>query len=145
MSCPAIRWAANEDIEEIEGLLKEASLPVAGVREHLQYFLIARIDGAIVGAVGLELYEKDGLLRSLVVRKSARSQGIGDSLYRRLLDEARHSGVQRLILLTTTAESYFAARGFRRIDRNTIKGGLTRSAEFTGVCPDSAVCLELTL
>ena len=43
------------------------------------------------------------------------------------------------------AEAYFAARGFRNVARSTIKGALGHSAEFTGACPESALCMELVL
>ena len=53
--------------------------------------------------------------------------------------------MKRLDLLTTTAGSYFASRGFHRVERDSITGGLRESAEFRGACPDSAVCMEMTL
>ena len=58
---------------------------------------------------------------------------------------ARKSSVRRLVLLTTTAEPYFRKWDFQRIDQKTLAGPLTGSAEFTGACPASAVCMELWL
>ena len=34
---------------------------------------------------------------------------------------------------------------FRKVDRSTITGALRGSAEFTGACPDSALCMERVL
>lgn len=145
MTSPAVERALPADTGEIEGLLKISGLPVEGARAHLDHFLVSRDGRTIAGVIGLEVYGDQGLLRSLAVRESYRSKGIGNDLYLRLMGEARSAGIRRLVLLTTTAERYFAARGFKAVPRDTITGALTQSAEFTGACPDSAVCMELIL
>jgi amino-acid N-acetyltransferase len=145
MTRPEINKAGLADREEIEKVLKGSDLPLAGVDAHLNDFLVARERGIIVGVIGLEVYGKDGLLRSLAVDPTARSRGIGNALYLQLVEQARRLGLQRLILLTTTAEAYFTARGFHRIDRNQVTGGVIASEEFTGACPASAICMELRL
>jgi len=145
MMPPAIERALPADAAAIEELLTSAGLPTAGVREHLAHFLVARAAGAVIGVIGLEPYGEAGLLRSLAVRAEYRSRGMGNTLYARLLDEARAKGIKRLVLLTTTAERWFAGRGFARIDADNVRGGMRSSAEFTGACPSTAVCMELKL
>jgi amino-acid N-acetyltransferase len=145
MNAPVIERARPGDIGEIEDLLMGSDLPIEGARAHLEHFFVAREAGSLAGVIGLEQYGEEGLLRSLAVRESHRSKGIGNTLYLRLIDESRSLGIRRLILLTTTAEAYFSARGFRNVARSTIKGALQRSAEFTGACPESALCMELVL
>jgi amino-acid N-acetyltransferase len=145
MNGPAIERARPEDAEEIEALLRASNLPLAGAGEHIGRFFVARDAGAIAGVIGLEAYGEEGLLRSLAVRESDRSKGIGRELYLRLIAESRSLGMRRLVLLTTTAAPYFRARGFRNVGRETITGSMRLSAEFTGACPDSAECMELTL
>ena len=145
MNVPAIERARPGDIREIEELLKASGLPVEGASAHIDHFFIARDEGSLAGVIGLEPYGGEGLLRSLAVRQPHRSKGIGNRLYIRLIDEARSLGIRRLVLLTTTAEAYFSARGFRNVGRSTIKGDLQHSAEFTGACPESAVVMELVL
>jgi amino-acid N-acetyltransferase len=140
-----IQKARPGDTGEIEELLKASGLPVEGAGAHVEHFFVARDGGSLAGVIGLELYGADGLLRSLAVRGSDRSKGIGSGLYLRLVEEARALGVRRLVLLTTTAEAYFALRGFRKIGRESVKGALRESAEFRGACPDSAVCMEIEL
>jgi N-acetylglutamate synthase-like GNAT family acetyltransferase len=45
-------------------LLRDSDLPLAGVEEHFDSFLVARTDeGALAGCVGLETYGDVGLLR----------------------------------------------------------------------------------
>jgi amino-acid N-acetyltransferase len=140
-----IRGTHPHDAPLIEELLTEASLPLEGIGEHLATFLVAEQDGNIIGVMGLELYGGTALLRSAAVRPSERGKGVGTELYRRILALAKDCGVRRLILLTDTAEKYFARKGFRVIDRNVITGPITRSAEFAGACPGLAVAMELEL
>lgn len=145
MTTPVIRRASREDLPVIEQLLKGALLPVQGVRGNLEQFSVAEQDGVIVGMIGLEIYGDTGLLRSLVVRPSEQRRGIGDLLCRSLLRDAHDLGLRHLVLLTTTAERYFAVRGFRTIDRKQVTGEVTRSVEFMEACPSTAICMELLL
>jgi len=145
MTPPAIERALPADAAAIEELLTSTGLPTQGVREHLAHFLVARAAGAIIGVIGLEPYGEEGLLRSLAVRPEYRSKGMGNNLYTRLLVEARAEGIKRLVLLTTTADRWFAGRGFARIGRESVVGDLRTSAEFRGACPSTAVCMELKL
>jgi len=76
--------------------------------------------------MGLELYDAEALLRSLVVRGAARSSGLGTALVAHAENYARLHGVHSLYLLTTTAEAFFARRGYHRIDR-TVAPAVIRS------------------
>ena len=145
MNAAAIERALPADIGEIEELLKASGLPVEGARAHLDHFYVAREGESITGVIGLEPYGEDGLLRSLAVRESHRSRGIGNRLYFHLLGQARSEGIRRLVLLTTTAEAYFAERGFAHVPGDSIAGPIRQSAEFKGACPSSAACMELVL
>ena len=129
----------------IKRLLESVSLPILGVDEHLHHFLVAEKGGAIVGVIGLEMYGETALLRSAAVISDLQQTGIGGLLYSRNLEQARRLGVTRLILLTNTAEGYFARKGFRKIDQGSVTGPITASVEFTGACPSHATCMELML
>jgi amino-acid N-acetyltransferase len=145
MNAVRLRSARWEDLDTITTLLAESGLPTAGVSDHLGSFLLAQREEECVGVGGLEIYGDVALLRSLAVRQQERTSGIGATLLEQLMTNAHSKGVQRLILLTTTAESYFDRKGFIRIDRSTLSGPITDSKEFTGACPSSAVCMELRL
>ncbi len=134
-----------EHLAPVLTLLRKASLPTEGVEEHFDDFFVA-VDatGTVVGAIGMEHYaDGTGLLRSAVVNPTLRNSGIGSMLYQRLIEQARCDGMHRILLLTTTAEKYFARKGFRSIPRSSVTGPVTRSTEFTGACPATAVCMEL--
>ncbi len=136
-----IASAAPEDVPAIGALLRAADLPAEDFADHLANFLVARSGGAVVGAVGFERHGGAALLRSLVVAPARRGAGLGDALVRRLAAQARRDGVERFYLLTTTAEAFFARRGFAKIPRAEVPAGIAGTAEFRSLCPASAVCL----
>lgn len=140
-----IRDATPADFDDIARLLAAESLPVAGVADHLQRYLVAERDGQTIGAMGLEVYGETGLLRSAVVAQDVKNQGIGGTLYDELIKKARRLGISRLLLLTNTAEEYFRRRGFRTIDQESVTGPVRSSVEFSGACPTHAACMELIL
>jgi amino-acid N-acetyltransferase len=129
------------DAAAIAALLRGAELPHEDFAGHLAQFLVARRGGAVVGAVGLERHGRNALLRSLVVAPAQRGAGVGGRLVNRLEGRARHLGVRRFYLLTTTAEAFFARRGFRRIARAAVPAAIAATREFRSLCPVSAVCM----
>jgi amino-acid N-acetyltransferase len=54
---------------------------------------------------------------------------------------AKHSGIKALYLLTNTAANFFQTIGYQRIERNNFAESLKQTAQFTGLCPVSAVCM----
>lgn len=141
----AIRPARPTDAPSVRTLLAEAALPLAGVPDSLDHFLVAERDGALVGAIGIERYGTAALLRSAVVHPSVRGTGLGESLVRALLDAARRDNVRELVLLTTTAAEWFPRFGFTRITRDEVPAALHVSEELRGACPASAVVMHLAL
>ena len=133
--------AAPADGPAIVALLRVADLPHKDIAPHLGHFLVARKDGAIVGAIGLEVYASVGLLRSLVVAPACRGRGLGDELVRRLARAASDWGVGRFWLLTTTAEAFFARRGFRVTPRADAPAEIAATREFKSLCPSTAICM----
>jgi amino-acid N-acetyltransferase len=137
----SITPAAPADGPTIAALLRAADLPHEDIAPHLEHFLVARQDSAIVGAIGLERYTPDGLLRSLVVTPAHRGRGLGDGLVRRLERAAADWGVERFWLLTTTAEAFFARRGFRVAPRADAPAEIAATHEFKSLCPSTAICM----
>ncbi|MCC6398583.1 MAG: GNAT family N-acetyltransferase, partial [Bacteroidetes bacterium] len=107
MSTFTIRRATAADAEQVRTLLTANALPLEGLTPDLAHFLVAHDRNVIVGAIGLELYPPLALLRSAVVTEAYRKTGLGSYLVQSIEDLARFAGIQRLILLTTTAERFF--------------------------------------
>jgi len=142
---PTLAAAGPDDVPAIAALLRVAALPHEDFAEYLAHFLVARRAGRVVGAVGFERHGRAALLRSLVVAPAWRGAGLGGRLVRRLTAEARRSGIRRFYLLTTTAEMFFAKRGFRKIPRGSVPAAIAATREFNSLCPASAVCMTRAL
>lgn len=145
MTTTNIRTATQHDLPNIHSLLMQVNLPIEGVAENIQHFLVAEVDNKIIGTIGLEIYPPAGLLRSAAVLPEYQKSGIGTKLFDALLHLAKERQLTELYLLTNTAESYFAQKGFVKINREDVKGDITYSAEFRMNCCTSAVCMKVRL
>jgi amino-acid N-acetyltransferase len=98
--------------------------------------------GTLVGFAGLQQFDSFALLRSVVVFPGARTQAHGTGIVNWLAAEAAQRGANELFLLTTTAAGFFEKRGFRPVDRNQAPAAIASTAEFTSLCPASAVLMR---
>jgi amino-acid N-acetyltransferase len=126
-------------------LLSDLTLPTAGLEEWWRHFTVAESDGILVGVAGVERYTDGILLRSVGVRPSWRSSGLGRSLVDGVLRDARREGNRDVYLLTTTAERYFPRLGFAEIGRDAVPASVQASVEFKEACPASAVVMHRSL
>jgi amino-acid N-acetyltransferase len=140
-----IRPATSEDLPRIERLLTDNNLPLAGVRDALKDFVVAEVDGDLVGVAGLQVCCDDALLRSVAVKPEWRSKGVGRALVTRAISEAEARGIRALYLLTTTAERYFPSFGFTPIARDAVPDAVRATEEFATACPDSAAVMTRSL
>jgi amino-acid N-acetyltransferase len=135
------QWAKPNDEASVTSFLIKYDLPYEDISFHLANFILAKAGGTIIGTNGIEIDGQDGLLRSLAVESEFRSRGISKELYTRLLARAHLKGVQRLFLLTQTAEKYSARLGFRTIRRDSLPASIQNTAEFKSLCPKTAICM----
>jgi len=129
----------------LEALLLSVHLPIEDLPADLGGFTLAFDGDRLVGSAGLERLGSYGLLRSVAVDAAFRGTGLGASLYLAALDTARAAGLREIWLLTTSAEGYFAQRGFERIDRAEAPPEIQAAPQFAGVCPASAVLMRLSV
>src|SRR3954452_5210714 len=141
----AISGATATDLPVIRQLLAANKLPVSGIDDHWKTFIVARDGEAVVGCGGAEAYKVAALIRSVAVADSHRGRGIGRRIVRQLVDRLASRGIREFYLLTTTAQPYFAKRGFKPIDRDEIHPQLLVSTELQGACPDTAVCMRMVM
>jgi len=140
-----IEAAHPDEFDAVLALLAQSGLPEAGLRDHRDSLLVARIDGELVGSAALELYGEFALLRSVAVDTAQRGRGVGRCLTDAALLFARAHDVRRVFLLTTTASEFFASLGFEPVDRSVVPAAVQASAEFRGACPDSARAMTRAL
>ncbi|HUQ09268.1 MAG TPA: arsenic resistance N-acetyltransferase ArsN2 [Steroidobacteraceae bacterium] len=138
--------SVKPDLEAAVALLAAAQLPTQDLTErHCEHFFFAGTRASPSGLVGLELYGDVALLRSLVVADSCRNTGDGTRLLSHAEAHARAHGVRALYLLTTTAESFFARRGYARAERTTAPPAIRATREFSGICPSSSAFMSKQL
>ena len=142
----SLRQARASDYHAVRDLLAHAQLPVDGLDEHFANgYVVAEHDGSVIGAEGVEVYGRYGLLRSAVIDQSHRGKGLGEQLTLDRIEWARAQDLKALYLLTTTAAPFFRKLGFEIVDRASAPADVQASKEFSSICPSSATCMKLDL
>ena len=99
--------------------------------------------------MGLEVHGRQGLLRSLAVRKEFQECGLGTRLANHAVSEAWSLGLEETYLLTETAARFFSNRvGFATLEEEeklSFEGDIKESREFQGACPESAILMRRVL
>ena len=127
MSEARIRPARTPDVTAIRRLVSHyttdgrllAKAPVT-LYEDVQEFVVAEIDGAVVGCGALHVMWEDlGEIRTLAVDPVRTGSGIGGRILDHLIDRARGLGLARLFCLTFEVE-FFRGRGFEEIEGSPV-------------------------
>ncbi len=142
---PQLRLATAGERAAIGQLLLSAGLPQQDLATSGVVLLVAIRDEELLGCVGIEPRGEAGLIRSLAVTESERGLGLGGLLAERAEALAAAHGLRALYLLTNTAEMFWARRGYRPVTRVSVPESIQASAEFSSLCPSTAVCLSKTL
>lgn len=142
----ATEISPRPDLAAVVAMLANARLPTEDLTEaHCEHFFYTGSGGFPNAMVGLELYGDVALLRSLVVGESRRGHGDGSRLLAHAESHARAQGVRCLYLLTTTAEHFFAKRGYQRASRDAAPAAIRATGEFSGICPASSAFMAKQL
>jgi len=137
--------ASAQDWPAIESLLVASGLPLDGAVPAFKSGVVERLGDELVGCAAIELFDRAALLRSVAVRDDLRGQGVGQRLVGAAEELARESGVSELLLLTETAESWFARLGYEVIDRASVPADVAGSVEFSTACSDTAIAMRRSL
>ena len=96
-----------------------AKAPVT-LYEDVQEFLIAEVDGAVIGCGALHVMWEDlGEIRTLAVDPAHAREGIGGRILDELIVRARDLGLARLFCLTFEVD-FFRSRGFDEIEGSPV-------------------------
>lgn len=126
-------------------LLENNKLPTDDIGLTLEHFWVVLENEHVVGAIGLEVYDRYGLLRSMVVSAASRGKGIAAMLVGNLEAQAGKMGIDEIFLLTETAPEYFLRQGYTETKRDLVPEALRASSEFSHVCPASARIFSKTI
>ena len=133
------------DLKQIKSFLKKMNLPLEGLEDQFHNYFIIKDNLNVIGSIGLEIYEKYGLLRSLAVHPDFRYNNISKKLVNSVLKLGRKNNLQDIYLLTESARDYFIKHKFIEIKRNLAPKEKKNSIEFSRACPDSATLMKLIL
>jgi amino-acid N-acetyltransferase len=125
-------------------LLQQHKLPVTDIDEDKLLYLLLDGEG-IIGTAGLEIFEDCALLRSVSIIKEEQGKGYGNFLNTAIESYAAEAGISCLYLLTTTAKDFFNKLGYCVISREEAPASVQQTAEFSSLCPSSAVLMKKRL
>lgn len=127
MPAITVRPARTSDVRGILALLDPwvqrrilLGKEVVTVFESVQEFVVAEVDGQLVGCGALHVMWEDlGEIRTLIVADDWLHHGVGGAVVASLEDKARALGLSRLFCLTFEVD-FFARRGFAPIGEQVV-------------------------
>lgn len=123
-----LRPARTADVVQIRQLVdtfspdrRLLSKATVALYEDVQEFVVAELDGVVVGCGALHcMWEDLAEVRTLAVDPAALGRGIGSLILEELLDRARTIGVKRVFVLTFEVE-FFRRYGFVEIEGTPVE------------------------
>ncbi len=125
-------FATPVDKNQIRRLLSKCGLPTLYIHRYLKSFIVAKAAEKIVGVIGVEVYGRVGLLRSMCVDQAYRGQGIAKMLHRKILTYVQLQKVGRLYVFTLNAAKFASKLGFHKIDKKRIPKSIRSTWQFRG-------------
>ena len=93
---------------------------MADIYENLQTFIVAELDGKIVGCCALEVIWSDlAEIKSLAVDEAYKGKGIGNRLVTAAVEQAEKLGVPKVFALTLE-QVFFEKSGFAIVEKETL-------------------------
>ncbi len=114
MADATLRAATPDDLAAVTTLIEAAQLPPWDTEQHLHNFVVAELDGRIVGCGGFEAYPEGNaaLVRSMAVGESLRGSGLGGRILDWVMEHARSLGMSDFYLFTMTARDFYLKFGY---------------------------------
>lgn len=127
MASVVVRRARTADVTTIKQLVDIYAGQVLLAKEMVTLyesvpeFLVAELDGEVVGCGALHVFWEDlGEVRTVAVHPRVIGRGVGHALVTALLERAGELGLQRLFVLTFE-KHFFARHGFAEIDGTPVE------------------------
>ncbi|MTH54030.1 hypothetical protein GKZ89_11485 [Bacillus mangrovi] len=124
-----LKIAEPSDSGRLIEFVKEAGSNADGIPERIDQFVLMTDGGEKISAcIGLEVYEENGLLRSLVVSKDL-DQAYILSLFRSVHEAGRKKNVKNYYLVAGGQASidFLEAVGFKRVPEDRLPKGMLES------------------
>ena len=122
-----VRRAKISDVETIHSLInyyaeRDRMLfrSLADIYENLQSFIVAEINGTVVGCCALQIIWSDlAEIKSLAVDEANKDKGIGRMLVASAIEQAGQLGLPRVFALTLDP-GFFERQGFERSEKDAL-------------------------
>jgi N-acetylglutamate synthase-like GNAT family acetyltransferase len=115
-----VRRATVEDLGGLKQLWERARLQVLDLEKRLTEFQLAVTpEGDLLGAVGLQIAGKEGLVHSEAFTQAEQGESLRGAFWERLRNLARNHGLVRL--WTVEEASFWAQSGFAEPSADTLK------------------------
>jgi len=115
---------------------------VGDIYENIQSFIVAEVEGQVVGCCALQVIWADLVeIKSLVVKQESKKKGIGKMLVCSAIERAEQINMPRIFVLTLTTE-FFEKLGFEKIDRDSLPMKVWSDC---AKCPKQQNCDEIAL
>jgi len=117
-----IRRAKTSDVKKIRAIVdtyaverKLLSKETVTLFESVQEFVVAEVDGEVVGCGALHvLWEDIAEVRTVAVVEQMHGKGVGHLILENILDRAKEVGVKKVFCLTFETK-FFGSHGFKEI------------------------------
>lgn len=137
----SVRLARSNDYEVVSSLLEGLDLPIEGMKEHFQHFIVMEKSDDIIGVFGIEIYDSIGLLRSFGVRKKFQGKGFGAKLIDKMENYILEKNLDEVYLFSETADKMFAKWGYEYTTRDTADPRIQQSVEW-GLCTSTPLLVK---
>lgn len=113
-----MQWVWSPSLDQAFPLLELCGLPTGDIAlQLLEHFVVAQRGAQTVGVAGLQCLGSSALVRSVAVHPHHRRAGLGQQLLSAVEGRAHALGVQRLFLLTDSAQAFFQHQGYAQWPR----------------------------
>jgi amino-acid N-acetyltransferase len=136
-----IKLATNQELEKALALLENNQLPTSDIAENVELYTVYNNEN-LIGTIGLEVFNTEGLLRSVSLDSTVQYKGFGTQILAIFEAKIKEKGIQNLYLLTTTAQGFFQKNNYQTISRDEVSDAIKETAEFKSVCPSSAIVMK---
>jgi amino-acid N-acetyltransferase len=144
-----IRRAEPQDVDTIvriiahyasQGLMLPRSH--AALHEALSNYLVADVNGAVIGCGGLEQYTKDTAeIYGLATSPENSIRGTGSAIVQALIEKARTERISQVFALTL-APAFFQKMGFRVVEQKDLPMKVWKDCV---ACPKYGNCDEIAM
>jgi amino-acid N-acetyltransferase len=144
-----IRPAHQDDVDTIatiighyatEGLMLPRSHSV--LSERLSDYVVADIDGNVIGCGGLEQYSKDSAeIYGLATTANTSHHGTGSAIVHALIEKARREEISQVFAMTL-APGFFQKMGFRTVEHKDVPMKVWKDCV---ACPKYGNCDEVAM